>query len=303
VPVHLIHSVRSSALSFPAWRQRYHYDSSLFKSGAARLSLLRLLERSFAYCTRFAIATQNLGFRNAIRVFSSIRGGIELRSIYVPRLQRTIFYRSAADRGAMAHFFIPGTRIVDNPVHPVRVIVDAGANIGVETIRMRHFHPQARVLAIEPSSGNYDVLHENVKQDEKWVETIPRGVWSTETGIRVLAGDTNEGFSVRPIEPGETADLEAITMNAILERAGGEIDILKMDIEGSEYEVFLHNTEWVNHVKVFIFECPDRDHPGAALQIFRTLAHLPLDTFISGGENLVLIRRDTGWKLETTLYL
>jgi FkbM family methyltransferase len=267
------------------------------------LAFSGLIERSFAYCARFAIATQNLGFLNALRIFIFTRSGSTLRSIYVPRLKRTIFYRSADDRGAIAHFFLPGTRIVDNAESPVRVIVDAGANIGIETIRMRHFHPLAQVFAIEPDLGNYRVLNENVTEEKRWIETVPRGVWSTDTGIRILAGDTNEGFSVRPVEPGETADLKAITMNSILERVGGEIDILKMDIEGSEYEVFLHNTEWVDHVKVFIFECPDRDHPGAAQQMFRTLAHLPLDTFISGGENLVLIRRDTGWKLETSLYL
>lgn len=262
----------------------------------------RLVERSFAYCARFAITTQNLGLANAIRVFSTTRSGSTLRSIHVPRLKRTIFYRSAADRGVIAHFFYPGTRILDTTACPVRVIVDAGANIGMETVRMRHFFPQARVLAIEASAENYSVLARNAAEDNGFVETLNNGVWSGEVALRVQPGPTNEGFSVRPVEPGEPADLQAIGMNAVLNRVGGEIDILKMDIEGSEYEVFLHNTEWVDHVKAFVFECPDRDHPGAAAQIFRTLAHLPLDTFISG-ENLVLIRKDTGWDVETTPYL
>lgn len=200
----------------------------------------------------------------------------------------------------MAHFFLPGTKILDTSTLPARVIVDAGANIGVESIRMRHFHPHARMLAIEPDAGNYELLTKNLREDQ--VETIQRGIWSTDTGLRTLHGPSNEGFSVRPIEPGETAEIAAITMNTVLEHVGGEIDILKMDIEGAEYEVFRQNTEWVNHVKAFIFECPDRDKPGAAFQIFRAFANLPFDTFVSG-ENLVLIRRDTGWKLENTPYL
>jgi FkbM family methyltransferase len=203
----------------------------------------------------------------------------------------------------MAHFFYPGTRILDTAACPVRVIVDAGANIGIETIRMRHFFPQARILAIEPSTENYRFLVMNTAEDKGFVETLHNAVWSTQVALHLQPGETNEAFSVRPVEPDEPSDLEAISMDAVLQRVGGEIDILKMDIEGSEDEVFRNNTEWVNHVKVFIFECPDRDHPGAALQIFRTLGHLPLDTFISGGENLVLIRRDTGWRLETTSYL
>jgi len=266
------------------------------------LSFARLLERSFAYCARFAIATQNLGAANAFRVFRSIRGGSTLRSIHVPRLKRNIFYRSAADKGVISHFFYPGTRILDTAALPVRVIVDAGANVGMETVRMRHFFPQAHVLAIEPSAENYRVLVRNAAEDKGFVETLNNGVWSSEIALHLEPGPTNEAFSVRPAKPGERTDLQAISMNAILQRVGGEIDILKMDIEGSEYEVFSKNTDWVDHVKAFVFECPDRDHPGATAQIFRTTAHLPLDTFISG-ENLVLIRKDTGWDMETTPYL
>lgn len=266
------------------------------------MNFFRAMERAFAYGTRFCIAAGNLGFRNAWRLFASMRSGSALRSLHVRSLNRPIYYRSSADRGAVAHLFLPGTKIVDTPSLPVRVIVDAGANIGMETIRMRHFHPQARLVAIEPDRNNFDVLRMNVAGLDQ-VKVLPNGIWSTETGLCVLPGETNEGFSVRPAQAGEAPDLDAITMNDLLEQVGGEIDILKMDIEGSEFEVFLRNTEWVDHVKVFIFECPDRDHPGAAAQMFRALSHLPLDTFISGGENLVLIRRDTGWRLATTPYL
>ena len=266
------------------------------------MSPTEFLERSFAYGARFAIGIRNLGFGGALRTFIWIRRGSTLRSVYVPRLRRRVFFRSAADKGVMSHFFYPGTRVLDTPENPVRVIVDAGANVGMETIRLRHFHPQARVLSIEPDSGNYSVLQKNVEADNGFVETLQNGLWSSETSLRVLPGTTNEAFSVRPTEDGEPADIEAITMNTILARVGGEIDILKMDIEGTEYEVFLKNTAWVKHVKVFIFECPDADHPGAAFQIFRTLDDMPFDAAVSG-ENIVLIRRDTGWSVTTTPYL
>ena len=269
------------------------------------MSIARLLERSFAYCARFEIAVQNLGFGNALRVFFWIRHGSALRSIYVPRLGQRVYFRSAADKGVVSHLFYPNTRILDTPEHPIRVIVDAGANAGMETVRMRHFHPNARLLAIEPASGNFTVLQLNAGTDQGntgKVETLQKGLWSTDTSLRITAGSTNEAFSVHAVAPGEPADLEAITMNTILARVGGEIDLLKMDIEGAEFEVFSHNTEWVDHVKALVFECPDRDHEGAAFQIFRTLAHLPFDTFVSG-ENIVLIRRDTGWDVTTTPYL
>ena len=266
------------------------------------MTLATLSERCLAYGARFSIAVRNLGFGGALRTFVWIRGRPELRSIHVPRLGRRVFFRGSADKGVISHFFYPGTRIHDTPECPVRVIVDAGANAGMETIRMRHFHPVARVLAIEADRGNYSVLERNAAEDKGSVETLLNGLWSTDGPLRVLPGTTNEAFSVRPAGAGETADIEAITMNTVLARVGGEIDILKMDIEGTEYEVFLKNTEWASHVKAFIFECPDKDHPGALALMFRTLNGLPFDAFVSG-ENIVLLRRDTGWNVETTAYL
>ena len=274
------------------------------------MSIARLLERSFAYCARFEIAVQNLGFGNALRVFFWIRRGSTLRSIYVPRLGQRVYFRSAADKGVISHLFYPNTRILDTPENPIRVIVDAGGNAGMETVRMRHFHRGARLIAIEPDPGNFSVLQLNAgtagvnkaQGNTANVETLQKGLWSTDTSLRITPGSTNEAFSVHAVAPGEPADLEAITMNTILAHVGGQIDLLKMDIEGAEFEVFSHNTEWVEHVKALVFECPDRDHAGAAFQIFRTLAHLPFDSFVSG-ENIVLIRRDTGWDVTTTPYL
>jgi len=266
------------------------------------MTLANFFERCFAYAARFSIAVQNLGFGAALRTFLWIRSSPQLRSIYVPRLRRRVFFRGSADKGVISHFFYPGVRIFDTPECPVRLIVDAGANTGMETIRMRHFHPGARVLAIEADRGNYSVLEKNAAEDKGWVETLLHGLWSSNEPLRVLPGTTNEAFSVRPAKAGETADIEAITMNTVLARLGGEIDILKMDIEGTEYELFAKDAEWVKHVKAFIFECPDADHAGATAQIFRTLDGLEFDAAVSG-ECIVLIRRDTGWKVVTTAYL
>jgi FkbM family methyltransferase len=234
-------------------------------------------------------------------VFSSIRFGSSLRRIHVSRLSREVVFRSAADHGVMAHFFYPQTRIVDSEDNPVRTVVDAGANIGIETIRMRHFYPEATILAIEADRGNFSVLLENIRDDPKTL-AWNNGLWSSNTELSILNGGNNQAFSVVPTKPGGKPDLEAVTMETILKHLGGKIDILKMDIEGAEYEIFGENTGWVQHLKVLIVECPDHDKPGASQRIFRALAHLPFNMFISG-ENLVFIRETVGWKVITTSYL
>jgi FkbM family methyltransferase len=265
------------------------------------------LARLFAYLQRFSIACENFGVVSAIRLFyycrfKSFSGGVSLR---VRKLRRDVVFRGKTDKGVMSHFFSPGYRILDTVENPVRVIVDAGANIGDETLRFRHFHPDARIVAIEPDPGNFNILSANVASDSA-IELLNNGLWSHDCGLCVIAGDSAEGFRVEEADDrSQPPDVEAISIPSIMARFSlSSIDILKMDIEGSEFQVFSSPSveSWIGGVKVLIFECPDSDHPGATQRIFEKIAGLNFDCHIHG-ECLVLIRRDTGWRLESNLYL
>jgi FkbM family methyltransferase len=205
----------------------------------------------------------------------------------------------------MSHFFNPGYRIRDSAANPVRVIVDTGANVGVETLRFRHFHPEARIVAIEPDSGNFSVLTRNVGADGR-IALLNSGLWSHKCRLHVIVGESAEGFRAEEVngEP-QRSDVDAVSIPSIMQSFGlDEIDILKMDIEGAEYQVFTAPDveSWIRRVKVLIFECPDADRPGTTQAIFEKLAGLDFVCHIHG-ECFVLIRKDTGWKLESNTYL
>lgn len=209
------------------------------------------------------------------------------------------------DKGVLSHFYGPGYRILDSAANPVRVIIDAGANIGDETLRFRHFHPDAQIVAIEPDSGNYSILSRNVSADQG-IHVLKSGLWSHECKLRVTPGVTAEAFRVEEVdnEP-QPGDVDAVSISSIMTRFSfNEIDILKMDIEGAEYEVFSSPEidSWIGRVKVFIFECPDADRVGATQRIFEKLANLEFKCHIIG-ECFVLIRRDAGWALVSNTYL
>lgn len=270
---------------------------------------MKLVGRAAAYIERLAIAAENLGTINALRLFARLRfhAGKDEHVLHVPRLKRKIYFRGAIDKGVMSHFFIPGYRIIDTPAQPARFIVDAGANIGDETIRFRYFHPQATIMAIEPDPANFRILQKNAANDPGIIPMM-KGLWSHECNLQITPGLSNEAFIVSEV-PSGSGMVQAISIDSILasplnngERFA-EIDILKLDIEGAEYQIFSKNFEpWIHKVKVFIVECSDNEHPGTIRTVFRALSTISFHTHLCG-ENLVFIRDDVPWKLEVSAYL
>ncbi len=265
------------------------------------------LARAFAYLLRFSVACENFGLVSAVRLFVHCRAKPVPAGVSLPvrRLGREVVFRGKTDKGVMSHFFTPNYRIRDSAENPVRVIVDAGANIGVETVRFRHFHPEARIVAIEPDSGNFAVLKRNTGADGK-IELLHSGLWSHKCRLHIIPGASAEGFRAEEAsgEP-QPGDVDAVSIPSIMESFGlDEIDILKLDIEGAEYQVFsaADVESWIGRVRVLIFECPDSDRPGTTQTIFEKLAGLDFICHVHG-ECLVLIRKDTGWKLESNTYL
>jgi FkbM family methyltransferase len=255
--------------------------------------------RLFRFLTLLSIAARNLGPAAA---FSALVVGKFTNRLLTVRMRfcgRRFSFRGRDDRGVLTHFMSDNYRIVDRPDDPVRYIIDAGANIGDETLRFRHFHPQATIVAVEPAADNYAVLVRNFRDDPQ-VKTVCCGVWPTAAKLVVERGATHEGYRVREVNGGDF-DVEAVTIEQLMKDHGlPRIDILKLDIEGAEYHLFARNTEsWIGKVRVLIFECNDTDVRGAAQSVFRATNGLPFDCFLSG-ESLVMIRRDSGWSVRTS---
>ena len=75
----------------------------------------------------------------------------------------------------------------------------------------------------------------------------------------------------RPRAPNEVS---AITMEDILRKlAVSRIDLLKLDIEGSERELFSTDSgAWLNRVEYIVVELHDRYRPGCAKAFYSALA-------------------------------
>ena len=124
-------------------------------------------------------------------------------------------------------------------VEPGWTVLDIGANIGFFTLYA--LHAGARVYAYEPEKENFARLEQHIIQNIDDPEKARAYPWAVgaELGVRHLfLNPENIGGHTftRDMKAG-TQDVLTMTLNNIV--AGiGHVDLLKMDCEGAEREIF-----------------------------------------------------------------
>ncbi|MBS3069311.1 FkbM family methyltransferase [Candidatus Micrarchaeota archaeon] len=118
-----------------------------------------------------------------------------------------------------------------------KLVVDAGAHVGLFSMLASVF--ARKVVSVEPSAGNYDLLRENISQNSIGnVTAINKALWADENGIDFYEAATSSGHSAIACESHvKKTHVETTTIESIV-KEHGDIDLLKMDIEGSEFGVF-----------------------------------------------------------------
>lgn len=262
--------------------------------------MLNWLQRGLVFAARLTALWRIMGLVSAFRAFILSRRSDRLIRVPVRQLGRDLHFRSGADFGMLTHFYDPNYRIVDHPDTLVSTIIDAGANIGVESLRFRHNHADAHIIAIEPDLGNFNVLSRNCASDPR-IKPLNVALWSGPATLTLRDGRGNEAFQVTT-EIGDGPEVEAVSIVDILERTGwSRIGILKLDIEGAEHELFATGADrWIGQVDCIIMEISDSDRAGTTQALFKALNGEDFNAEILG-ENIVLIRPETGWRLESQI--
>ena len=115
---------------------------------------------------------------------------------------------------------------------PTPYIIDAGANIGLSALYFKQIAPAARVVAFEPDVNNFELLKKNTAGLAD-IEILKQAVWKENTTLKFAASGTLSSKIVNNAVA-DTIDIEAVRLKDYLSKP---IDLLKLDIEGAEYEV------------------------------------------------------------------
>lgn len=188
--------------------------------------------------------------------------------------------------------FVAREYAVDTSREPA-VIIDAGANIGLASIYFANRFPHSAIIAIEPEDSNFKVLCKNVAP-YKNITTIHAALWNENKDISLVdPGLGNSGFMTQDGRDDATKSRDALqltrgmTIDRIMEECCIEhIDILKIDIEGAEREVFNDSSRWIDKVDSMIVELHERMKPGCNLSFSKTVSKF--DRRWSRGENIIV---------------
>jgi FkbM family methyltransferase len=202
------------------------------------------------------------------------------RLIHLPRemsvrpegIRSRVFLRpNTTDTSAYRQNLIAHEYEFDLPVEP-RTILDVGANIGMASIYFANRYPSAKIIAIEPEPTNFRMLEKNIAA-YPGISAVRAALWPSGGEVSVVApSGMNGSYGHWGFTVSDGTGVRAVTVPAILQEFEiATIDILKVDIEGAELELFSANCEWLKHVRYVMIETHDRFRPGCAQTVHSAL--------------------------------
>ena len=169
----------------------------------------------------------------------------------------------------------------------IRYIVDCGANTGLSSLYFHTKFQQAKIVAVELEKSNYEMLEQNVAGITH-ITPLHAGVWSKNTLLQMKNSDAdNWSFQAKEGMAEKMDGVEGVTIPELMKRYQiPRIDILKIDIEGAEIELFRENSEtFLPQVRYIVIEFHDWIKPNTARTFFNAISDYNYFLF-PNGENV-----------------
>lgn len=237
---------------------------------------------------------ENYGLRGLIiylKLVSCKHGLIKVAKIKVPKLKKPVLVRnSTSDYPIFNQVFRDLEYDINFGFEP-RSIIDAGANIGLTALYFSGEYPNCKIVSIEPESLNYETLVENTKANSNIIP-VKKALSNKLEKLSVIGSDREtSSFTTQKVESSEAGmrnEVETTTISELMkENDLKSLDIVKIDIEGFEKELFESNYEdWIPYTKVLIIELHDRMKKGCSKSLFECIIKYDFELDMRG-ENLI----------------
>lgn len=168
--------------------------------------------------------------------------------------------RSQADKSIMTEIFeLREYKDVEPIIKSAKApIVDAGAQAGFFVLYCRSFNDQVPIYALEPAEDNLQLLEDHLNMNKiSGVEVISAAL-AGKSGLRdfYVSKDSHNHSLFKVLTPQilKTGKVKVYSLADFLSEQGiAEVSLLKLDIEGGEYEVLENFSGW-NKIDNIILE-------------------------------------------------
>lgn len=121
-----------------------------------------------------------------------------------------------------------------------RIVIDLGANAGVFSVYASNLLSSTKIFAYEPEKSNYNLLVNNIKRNNLSKKVIPFYMACTsKSGVGYLNIDSDiRSHNISKKSGLKSVIVKTISLQEIIKTNNlTTVDLLKMDIEGSEYDI------------------------------------------------------------------
>lgn len=253
----------------------------------AMLKFSRLL----IFVARYLECQAEFGASTAYKVFVGARLSSQTYVITLSQQHLKLYIRGkTTDASVFRSIFLQKEYPFLAALNP-KVIIDAGANCGLASVYFHTLYPNAKIFALEPEPSNFKALTENTSQISQ-IKPFHAALWYNNSPLHIQ-GEAGKKVSFTMSEHGDDeVIIQSVTLKDIFASENiSDIDILKLDIEGAEKEIFeADDTEWLCHVKVIFIELHDNKGKRCGEAFFKSVTGKGFLYFVSG-ENIVLIKK------------
>lgn len=234
----------------------------------------------------------SVGFASGLKVGIKKNAASKDFTVSLPGIKEKVWVRKGtSDWMAFKQVFIWKEYKYPIPFAP-KTILDAGSNVGYAALWFARQFPEAQIVSLEPETTNFNMLKKNTAAYTN-IHPIKAGLWGKSCYLKIVPTHMgNWGFRTEEVETESTDTIKALSIREIMQAHNWQtIDVLKMDIEGAEKNVFASDSrEWLPKVKMIFLELHDGYDKDCSKTVFKALIEQDFTVDVMG-ENLVLFNQ------------
>jgi FkbM family methyltransferase len=225
----------------------------------------------------------NLGILQGFFIYIKLEF-IGFKKIYFKKYNTSLYYRpSTSDVKVFREIFL--FHSLELPLSDIHTIIDGGAHIGFSSLYFSKNFPEALIYSIEPDTENFNLLIKNTRHYPSII-TCRGAIWGHDTHLKIN-NPTDQTWAFQVSECPEESENSVVgySLSSLMEIYSLEkIDLLKLDVEGSERQIFYDNYDyWIRRTANILIELHDWSHKDCSRTVFSAISNYNFTSAVTHG--------------------